>query len=297
MILRSIGFAGAGVLLASTAMGAAAADSVALNARGELVATYLGLDDRGDRVIQGGEASSYWTLGGGGWLDAAWRSLHLQLDFSGEGNLDERSANDTYLGSFGGGLHAGWRKPELGSLGLFGAVGNLKINDEDARNPETIAWGVGLEGQVFFDATTLYLQSGYLDRESVSSGGDIDALKNAGFVRGVGRYFWRDALELEAEASFAAGTMDPDQDDVVIVGWGAEVEYRLRDTPFAAFVGYTGAYYNQDDDDDELFEHRVGFGVRIYFGQASLRANDRQGASLDLPRYLEWNGQIAGALE
>ena len=109
-----------------------------------------------------------------------------------------------------------------------------------------------------------------------------------------------DALGLEAEASFAAGKMDPDEDDVVIVGWGAEVEYRLLGTPvvgFAGFVGYTGAYYNQDDDDDELFEHRIAFGVRIYFGQESLEANDRNGASLDLPRYLEWNGQIAGALE
>jgi hypothetical protein len=46
-----------------------------------------------------------------------------------------------------------------------------------------------------------------------------------------------------------------------------------------------------------LYEHRIGFGVRVYFGQESLRANDRHGASLDLPRYLEWNGQIAGALE
>lgn len=272
-------------------------EGVALSARGEFLATYLHLDDRGDRVIQGGEASNLWTLGGGGWLDAAWRALHLQLDFSGEGTVNHTSADDTYLGSLGGGLHAGWRDPELGSLGLFGAVGNVWINDEDGRDPETIAWGVGLEGQVFFDATTLYLQSGYLDRESVSSGGDIDALKNAGFVRGVARYFWGDALELEAEASFAAGKMDPDEDDVVIVGWGAELEYRLRDTPVAGFVSYTGAYYNQDDDKDELFEHRIGFGVRIYFGRGSLLANDRHGASLDLPRYLEWNGQIAGALE
>jgi len=297
MLLRLMGLAGAGVLLACPALGMGGADGVALSARGEFRATYLHLDDRGERVIQGGEASNLWTLGGGGWLDASWRALHLQLDFSGEGSVDHRSADDTYLGSFGGGLHAGWRNPDLGSLGLFGAVGNVKINDRDGSDPETVVWGVGLEGQAFFDATTLYLQSGYLDRQSLSSGGDVGALNNAGFVRAVGRYFWREDLELEAEASFAAGTMDPDRDDVLIVGWRAEVEYRLRDTPIAGFVGYTGAYYNQSDDDDELFEHRIGFGVRAYFGQPSLEANDRRGASLDLPRYLEWNGQTAGALE
>jgi hypothetical protein len=53
----------------------------------------------------------------------------------------------------------------------------------------------------------------------------------------------------------------------------------------------------QDDDQDVLYEHRIGFGVRAYFGQESLESNDRHGASLHLPRYLEWNGQIAGALE
>ena len=195
------------------------------------------------------------------------------------------------------GLHAGWRNPERGAFGLFGAVGNLKINNDGGNDPETVAWGVGLEGQVYFDPATLYLQSGYLDREPLSSGGDADALKNAGFVRGIGRYFWGDDLKLEGEASFAQGKMDEDEDNVWIIGWGAEAEYRLGDRPVSGFVRYTGSHYDQDDDFDVLTEHRISFGVRVYFRQESLKANDRHGASLDLPRYLEWNGQVAGALE
>jgi hypothetical protein len=296
MIQRLLGCTVVGVLLASPAL-CDDAEAVGWGARGELVATYLDLDDNGKDVIQGGEASNLWTLGGGGWLDTSWRALHLQGDFSGEGTLNHRSADDTYLGSYGGGLHAGWRNPELGSFGAFGAVGKVMINDRDGKDPDTIAWGVGGEGQLFFDVATLYLQAGFVDRQSLTSGGDVGALNNAGFVRGLGRYFPKDDLRLEAEASYADGSMDPDGDDVFIVGWGVEAEYRLHDTPFAAFAGYHGRYYNQEDDWDKLYEHRISFGLRLYFGQGTLLANDRHGASLDLPPYLEWNGQTSGALE
>jgi hypothetical protein len=295
MIHGLIGSAVAGVLIASPAMDGD--EGVKLSGKGEFLATYLNLDDEGKDVIQGGEASDYWTLGGGGALDVAWRALNLQADFSAEGTLDEKSADDTYDHSYGGGLHVGWRDPERGSVGAFGSVGNVEINNVGDNDPDTVVWGVGLEGQAFFDPFTLYLQTGYLDRESLSSGGDVDALKNAGFGRVVGRYFCGDDFKLESEVSYTQGKMDPDEDNVWILGWGAELEVRLGGMPVAGFVGYTGARYDQDDDSDVLYEHRIGFGVRAYFGHESLKANDRHGASLDLPRTLEWNGQIAGALE
>ena len=295
MIRGLIGSAVAGFLAASPAM--AGDEGVKLSGRGEFLATYLHLDDNDKDVIQGGEASNYWLLGGGAALDVAWRALNLQADFSAEGTLDEKSADDTYQYSYGGGLHVGWRDPERGSFGAFGAVGNVKIHNLGDNDSDTVAWSVGLEGQAFFDPFTLYLQGGYLDREPLSSGGDIDALKNAGFGRVVGRSFCGDDFKLEAEVSYTQGKMDPDEDNVWILGWGAEFEYRLGGMPVSGFVGYTGARYDQSDDSDVLYEHRIGFGVRAYFGQASLKANDRRGASLDMPRTLEWNGQIAGALE
>ena len=283
-----------GALLATPALGAD--EGVKLSGKAEFIASYLHLDDK-DQVIQPEEASNLWTLGGGGALDASLGAWHLQTDFSGEGSVDNRSSDDTYLGSFGGGLHAGWRDPELGSLGVFGAIGQFKINELDGADRTTYAWGVGLEGQLYLDRATLYLQSGYLDREALSSGGDENALENAGFVRAVGRYFCGEDFKLQGEASYAQGKMDPDADNVLIAGWGAELEYRLANTPVAGFLGYTGAYYFQNDDSDKLWESRIGFGVRVYFGQPGLEANDRHGASLDLPRYLQWNGVIAGPLE
>jgi hypothetical protein len=278
------------------AMPARADADVQLSGLAEFVASYLHLGDR-NGVIQADEAGNFWTLGGGGALDAAFGPVHLQVDFSGEGTVTNRSSNSTYLNSYGGGFHAGWRDPEIGSLGAFGGVGNVKISDLGGQDQETIAWGIGLEGQLYAGPVTLYLQGGYLDRETIKQGGDINALKNAGVVRGVARWFVLEDLVLAAEASYAQGQMDPDGDRVLIAGWGAEAEYRLPHTPIAAFLGYTGAYYFQNDDIDKVFEHRVGFGVRAYFGQASLKANDRHGVSLDLPRYLHWNGVIAGPLE
>lgn len=295
MIPSRIGFAVVGILVAFPAIGGE--EGVNLSARGEFAGTFLYLDDDGKEVIQGGEASNYWLLGGGGALGVTWRELNLQVDFSAEGTLDERSADDTYLHSFGGGLHFGWRDPERGSFGVFGSAGNFEINNTGGEDPDTVVWGAGLEGQVFFEPSTLYLQAGYLDRESLSSGGDIDALKNAGFARAIGRYLCTDDCKLEAEVSYTQGKMDPDEDTVWILGWGAEAEYRPGGWPVSGFLGYTGARYDQDDDDDVLYEHRVSLGVRVYFGPESLAANDRNGVSLDLPRYLEWNGQVAGALE
>jgi hypothetical protein len=297
VIRKLVGFALVGALVAPPAMGEGGGEGVELSGRGEFLATYLNLDDDGKNVIQGGEASDYWILGGEGALDVGWRALHLQADFSAERTLAEKSADDTYQHAYGGGLHIGWRNPDLGSVGAFGSVGQVEVNDIDGSDPDSVVWGVGLEGQAFFDRFTLYLQAGYLDREPVSSGGDVDALKNAGFGRVVGRYFFGGDFKLEAEVSYTQGKMDPDVDNVWVLGWGTGVECQLGGTPVSGFVDYTGARYDQDDDFDVLYEHRIGFGVRVYFGQESLEVNDRYGVSLDLPRTLGWNGQIAGALE
>jgi len=295
MLSRWIGSAVIGILVALPA--AASENDVQLSGKGQFRATYLDLEDNGKAVIQGGEDSHYWTLQGGGALDATWRLLNLQADFTSEGSLINGSADDTYQNSYGGGLHLGWRDPLRGSFGAFGTAGSVHINDVGNNDPKTFVFGAGLEGQLFFDPLTLYLQAGYLDREKVTSGGDIDALKNAGFVRLVGRYFVNDHLKLEPEISYTQGKMDMDGDKVWILGWGSDIEYQLCNSPVSAFIAYTGARYDQNDDNDILFEHRIGFGVRFYFGQKSLKDNDRHGVSLDLPRYLEWNGQVAGALE
>ena len=272
-----------------------------LSGTGELIATYLHLDeiqkDPASPVIQPEETDNLWTLGGRGAGDAALGSWHLEAEFSGEGTVHHADKDDTYGGSLGGALHAGWRNPEFGSLGLFGGAGNLKINDLDAKDRQTVMFGVGVEGQLFFDPVTLYAQVGYLDRQTALNGGDKNVLKNAPFGRLVVRYFPCENVALDLEGSYAQGKMDPDEDDVFIPAWGLGVEGRWPGTPLSAFVSYKGAYFFQNDDNDKLFENRIGFGVRVYFGQPTLKANDRHGVSLDMPRYLQWGGVTGGPLE
>jgi hypothetical protein len=284
----------AGIALPATA----GADGPSLSAVGELRPSYVYIDDvKHDEVIQGGEVKDFWTLGAGGSLDAAFEPLHVQADLGGRATLDEESADDTEEGAYGGGLHLNLRDTELGSLGVFGAVGKIRINDVGKDDPEGVVWGVGGEAQAYLDWLTIYLQGGFLDREPPSSGGAVNALKNAPFGRGVVRAFCGENLALEAEGSYAEGLMDLDDDDVWIAGWGAAAEVRLPGTPVSAFVRYTGAHFRQSDDKDRLEVHRVGFGLRVYFGQPSLAAHNLHGATLDLPPYLEWNGIAAGTLE
>jgi len=297
MFHRLIGLAAAGVLVASPAIGANR--SVELSGKGTFTATYLNLDDRGKDVIQGGEASDYWTLGGDGSLDVASGLLNVQADFSAEGTLDRGSDDDTLEHWYGGGLHVGWRDPGRGSISGFGGIGKVKINNLGDDDPDTIAWTAGLEGQILLlDPVTFYMQAGYMDRQSIASGGDIAYIKNAGFVRVFPRFFVGDNFKIEIpEISYTQGTMDPDRDKVWILGWRAELEYRPENLPVSAFLSYTGARYDQEDDWDVLYEHRIGFGVRLYFGQESLKANEHRGASLELPPYLQWGAMTAGTLE
>jgi hypothetical protein len=268
-----------------------------LSGTGEVIASYLNLSDFSSSVLQPEEAKNLWTMGGRGALDAALGSLHLEAEFSGEGTVHNADQDDTYLGSFGGALHAGWRNPEVGSLGAFGGAGNLKINDFDGKDRRTIAYAVGGEGQLYFDPVTLYAQVGYLDRETAKHGGDKNVLKNAPFFRLVGRFFPCDDVEFNLQAAFAHGKMDPDEDNLFLGDWAAGVEARIPGIPLSGFLQYTGAYYFQDDDSDKLLESRIGFGLRFYFEERSLKANDRRGVSLDMPRYLQWGGITGGPLE
>lgn len=271
--------------------------SFGLSARGEFGSTYVHLDG-GPGVVQGGEADNFWTVGGFGALDAAWQQwFHVQADVLGEANVTERSADDTYLDSYGGGLHLNLRDPELGSVGAFAGLGELVINNKPGNNPKTLSYVAGLEGQLFIDRLTLYLQGGYIDRESVEDGGDVDALADAGWGRLIGRFFPIDQVGLTTDVSYTQGRMDPDGDKVWIVGWRGEAEWRPHGWPISGFVKYTGAHYHQNDDNDDLNEHRIQFGLRFTFGQESLFANDRHGASLELPRWLQLTGETAGVLE
>ncbi|MDB5570986.1 MAG: hypothetical protein JWN93_2169, partial [Hyphomicrobiales bacterium] len=75
--------------------------------------------------------------------------------------------------------------------------------------------------------------------------------------------------------------------------WGVGVEHKFGASPFSAFLKYEGAdtkltasgvnccttFYN---DNFKTTSHAVKAGVRIYFGEGTLLANDRTGTTLDI---------------
>lgn len=293
---RSRHLAGAFLVLLAGAGYATDAPAAALSGVGELAATYLRHSDPDGSVLQGGEASDLWTLGGRASVDLALDALHMQADFGGDSSVRTRDADDTYEGSWGAALHVNARDSERGAIGVFGSLGRLGIHDLDARDPHSNVWSIGLEGAAFLDRITAVGQAGYLDRTH-SRGADRDALERGRFVRAELRWFPRDDVRLAGAAGYLGGRMDDDADHVWAIDWMGEAEAVLPEGIVGGFVRYAGGYYHQSDDIDELVEHRIIFGLRAYFGQASRLAHDRSGATFEAPRALQWNGVIAGPLE
>ncbi|MCA9511271.1 MAG: hypothetical protein R3E88_15570 [Myxococcota bacterium] len=263
---------------------------------GEVRATYLRFSDPNGDVLQGGEARDLWAVGADASIDVAFGDVHVQADLGGDAGTRTRRADDTYEGSFGAAVHANVRDFRLGAIGVFGSLGRLAIHDLDARDPHSNVWSIGLEGAAFFPRATVVAQAGYLDRTH-SRGADPDALESGRLARGELRWFPRDTVRLAAGAGYVGGRMDDDDDHVWVIDWLGEAEALVPGSRVAGFVRYAGGYYHQSDDTDSLVEHRVVFGLRAYFGEATLIAHDRDGATFEAPRALEWNGVIAGPLE
>jgi hypothetical protein len=103
-------------------------------------------------------------------------------------------------------------------------------------------------------------------------------------VRGTARYYVNPNLRLEGTLYYANGSHDF-TNGVPNVGfesllWRAKLEYKFDASPFAIFGTYQGTRTSFSD--ERVFDHRLLAGIRIYFGDRTLRANDTSGATLDI---------------
>ena len=280
----------------ATSPASAADGAFVVTGVGELRTSYVRFSDPDGDVLEPGESHHLWSVGAGGSVDVAIGAVHVQADFGGDTVPRRSNADDTVEGSYVGGLHVGVRDPERGAIGLFGSAGKISIRDQGAGDAGSVPWSIGLEGAAFFDRATTVLQGGYVDRDSLPDS-DPDALKNASFVRTELRLFPRDDVRLAGSIGLMRGRMDADDDAVYAIDWSAGAEGLIPGAPVSGFLRYAGAYFDQSDDNDVLVDHRIVFGLRYYFGTTSLIAHDRNGASFELPRTMEWNSVIAGPLE
>lgn len=221
--------------------------------------------------------------------------LNFQADGFGEYAWLNDNADDSYLSTLGGGLHA-YMRGDTGALGVYGAAADIGVESASGGTTHTF----GVEGLWYAGDSTLGAQVGYLD-SSLSDNENM--IRDAFYVRGMARYYFAENTLIQAEAAYLDGEMDDDNDDVSIVSVGARIQHELDffpgdfSWPGKVYVAYRGDFADQGGDDNETVDsHTILFGTTWTFGH-SLRDNERNGAAMDLPAFTRWQGIAAGQLE
>ena len=234
----------------------------------------------------GTENSRAWVLGGAGRVNYWWSpNASVQFDVQGDGanytgqtSGPSRFSAQSYLIA----AHASWRD-QRGLIGVFAGAGDAS---PDELMPAAVRHGIGgVEGQLYWNAFTLYGQAGYdTTIGGLSSGpGTLDTVW-AWFVRGTARYYATPNLRLEGTLFYANGSHDftvgaPNVGFDTLL-WRGKVEYKFDMSPFAIFGTYQGTRTSFTP--ERVYDHRVLAGLRIYFGDQTLRGNDTSGATLDI---------------
>ena len=193
--------------------------------------------------------------------------------------------------------HGAWRDPSVGAVGLFGVI--AKSNDMTYYGGDMTEGLIGAEGQYYWGNVTLYGQVGFMGTlDNNIAYGYAMAPQDTWFVRGVGRYFFTPDDKLQGEVGFAQsgsvclysncasyGSASPSY-----LTWGARYEHRFMGTPWSVFLDYAGfrvdgsSAYNGGA--TPVVSNNIMGGVKLSFGQPTLLAEDRQGATFDVPTFL-----------
>jgi hypothetical protein len=216
-------------------------------------------------------------------------SFALQADGEVEYSSNElfgSEQDDLFQSSYLLGGHMSWRDPSAGLLGGFAAFGDGD-HDNDST-PHADFFAAGGEAQLYLDNMTLYLQAGYLDSDK-----DDDFIRDAGFARGVLRWFFTPDNRLQAELSYVDGTSDSDGADTTVLEWAVRYDTILPNLPVLGdtnvFIGYRGSDFDKKGSDPGGFtDHTVLLGIAHNFGANSVQEMDRTGVTLDLPNFGRW---------
>jgi hypothetical protein len=248
-----------------------------------------------------------WPIGGAGrgnWW--ATNDFSVQMDVQAEGtqyNVPPSFLGPGFSGRFSTlsylvGGHANYRNSQTGLVGLFGAIGDVSGN-VGTSTFFTSGTGVrhalgGVEGQYYVNGLTLYGQIGYDATLDFGNTSDINDV-HAWFFRGTARYFFMPNFMVEGTAQFSTGAVGFSNFGLIIPDtdfdmWRASVkaEWRPSMMPFSIFGKYefNQTSYSQNivhfTPNERIAENRLMAGIRVYFGQNTLLANDRTGATLDI---------------
>ena len=252
---------------------------------------YIGTTWFNQNLPDYGARSEAFVFGGEGrvnyWISP---TLSVQMDAEAEVTTainnppyDSTTDNDGRVhGVFGG--HLAMRNPASHAIAVFGGLSaaNNLYHWGGSGEGQMVHGLIGLEGQLYFNQFTLYGQGGYAGR---ITGSDTTEPEHLWFIRGVGRYFYTPNDKIQAEVGYAAGPAYNCSGCATnsITNWGVLYEHRF-DSPFSVYAEYAG--FSMDGDSARATEHMVMVGIKAYVNQGTLLANDRNGATFDMPKFV-----------
>ena len=193
--------------------------------------------------------------------------------------------------TYHGAGHLSLRDPGFGLIGAFGGIGTTS-SDVNYTSRQDFGFAGG-EVQGYFGDFTLYAQGGYIDLFE-----GYELVDNGFFGRGVARWFVTPDSRFQVEGAYAQFDRDHDFDEINIWQWGARYDFVWSGIPLIdtlpLFVGYRGVYREACDfptDDGNATDHTLMIGTNFFFGgggSATLKDQDRYGATLDTPPIGNW---------
>ncbi len=196
-----------------------------------------------------------------------------EVDFEGDVGLD---AKTTDLAA-----HLFYREPGSWLIGVIGQYGFTSF-DFGGEGVDFDRYYLGLEGQAYFGAFTLYAQGGYAN---VSMDNDFTPDADGFFLNGQLRYFATPNWVFIGSAGYQGLEASQGGDSLDIDVWtlGLHTEYRIDNTPFSLTLSYdyTNTDFEFDGDGADLDESRIMAGIKLNLGTQTLLERDRAGASLD----------------
>jgi opacity protein-like surface antigen len=249
--------------------------------------------------LSGGSDTVFWSGTSGKLSLPLGENLSIQTDVDVEYNDQAFSSGPDEAGlrfGFQGAGHLSWRDPSQSLFGVFGGAGGVHYAFSNNNIAHNIRF-VGGEAQFYAGDLTFYGQGGYIDvapaRPAVNQ-----RLDDGFFARGVVRWFLEPDTRVQLEGGYAGlervggGGQGPGPRDLDIYTWGARYDTRLALPVIgdsALFIGYRGTMREncfQFGGGSDLTDHTVMVGFNYQFGGSSMLDNDRRGATLDTPDFV-----------
>jgi hypothetical protein len=208
-------------------------------------------------------------------------TLGIQGDvLLGYNSLANDEAEDAKI-QFEAAVHAFIRHSDNVTVGAFAQIGwDGHYNDVGYGGEPSVHFErhyLGVEGKVSFDASSVHVQSGWMQLNAINYDPNIPAL--GPFATATIRHFPSSDLSVEGRVGIFGLKRGESSVSHLTYNIGAGFEYRLPGSPLSTFLEYD--YFRaQQGMSSPTDTHRVLAGLRFSKGAASLQDRDRSGAMM-----------------